>query len=433
MRPLHRHQGRRQRGAALVVIVIAAAALIGVVGLALDASHVGYMKSRLQATADAMALSAAKRLDQIGTTAAACDAALQTLLANETAFRELRDSRPPDLSCPGATWFAIDYSSSVAPFVAGSTPARYVRVKLQDVKTGASLARALGFVDLSVSASAVAGPSAPLGYLCSLLPIAVCGTGSGPYYGYEPGRVYLLKGKKNDKDATAFGDFHLLRPDNPLADDQSVNLREDFAGGFAECRLISSSTPPLPTVKTKPGANTGPVAQGVNVRFDEYKPAGQLDPAKYPPDVLIGEPMPKLIVDGAGVIRQGSTAITFGSQIIGSNGVPNLRQSYLDRLAQGPGAYDIAPLPSPGRGALMRREVAVPIANCTAPIDQNALPIVGAGCFFLVQKMAEGANESRLIGEFLPDCEAAGRPGSGPGNGGPYVIQLFRDPTSSDS
>lgn len=423
----------RQRGAAMLLLVIAGAVLLGVVGLALDASHLGYMKARLQATVDAMALSAAKRLDQVGTTSAACDAALQTLLANEQDFQELSDARPPTISCSGDSWFVIEYSASVAPFIAGSTPARYVRVRISGLETGASLARVLGFDTLEVAASAVAGPSAPVAYLCNLLPVAVCGVNTPPYFGFEPGRLYVLKGKKSLEDGTNFGDFHLLRPDDPTQDDQPLKLRQTFAGGFAECRLIAGSGPPSPTVRIKPGANTGPVAQGLNTRFDEHKPLGELDPARYPPDVLIIEPDPALKVDNAGVIRQGSTAITYGSQVNGPSGVPNLRQSYLDRLAQGPSAYNIPPLPPPGRGALLRREVAVPIADCTAPIDTNALPILGAGCFFLPQRMADGSSDSTLFGEFLQDCEAAGRPGSGGGTGGPYVIQLFRDPGSSDS
>lgn len=423
----------RQRGAAMLLLVLAGAALLGVVGLALDASHIGYMKARLQATVDAMALSAAKRLDQVGTTSAACNAALATLEDNEQDFRELRDARPSSISCAGDPWFVIEYSASAAPFVSGSTPARYVRVRIAGLETGASLARVLGFGTLEVTASAVAGPSAPVAELCNLLPVAVCGNDTSPYYGFTPGNVYVLKGKKNNSDGTNFGDFHLLRPDDPSQDDATLKLRQTFAGGFAECRLIDSGGPTVPTVRVKPGANTGPVAQGVNARFDEYKPSGQLDPAQFPPDVLTVEPSPLLTIDNSGVIRQGSIIITQGSQILGSDGVINLRQSYLDRLARGPSAYDIAPLPVPGRGALLRREVAVPIANCTAPIDTNALPILGAGCFFLSQRMSDGGSESTLFGEFLTDCEAAGRPGSGGGTGGPYVIQLFRDHRSTDS
>ena len=415
---------RRQRGSALLLVLIAAATLIGVAGLALDASHLGYMKARLQSTVDAMALAAAKRLDEVGTTTAACEAARTTLLDNAQGFRELTDALPPTISCPGSPWFEIQFSATASPFTAGSSPARYVRVRIAEVKTGASLARALGFVDLAVAASAMAGPSAPLERLCSLLPIAVCGNPTPPYFGFEPGRVYLLKGKQDAKDGTAFGDFHLLRPD--ASQDTQDGLRRNFAGGFGSCVLIGGG-PPLPTIRIKPGSNVGPVAQGVNARFNIYIPAGQLNPAEYPPDVLTGEPNPLVNVDSSGALLQGTRTIVYGTDVAGRN-----RSDYLTRLAQG-GPYDQTPLPAPGTGAFLRREVAVPIADCTSPINQNALPIRGGGCFFLLQRMTSGSSESRLIGEFLPNCEAAGRPGPNPGGGGPYVIQMFRDPASNDS
>lgn len=413
---------RGERGSVLLIVVIAAVALIGIAGLALDASRLGYMKARLQTVADAMALSAAKRLDETGTTAAACEAAKQTLSANLPSFHELADALPANVSC---TDFLLQYSSSIAPFVAGTSPARYVRIRLDEVKTGASLAKILGFFDLEVAASAVAGPSAPLAEVCSLLPIAVCGTAATPYFGFQPGRVYLLKGRQSAKDGTNFGDYHLLRP--APEDDTNDGLRRNFAGGFGSCRLIRGGSP-TPTIEIKPGSNVGPVAQGVNARFDEYIPAGQLSAAQFPPDVIIDEPSPLITVNGNDELKQGSRTIVWGTEVTGPN-----RADYLNRLATGPSAYDIPPLPAPGRGALLRREVAVPIADCTAPINQNALPLRGAGCFFLMQKMTSGSKESRLIGEFIPDCEAAGRPGTDPSGGGPYVIQLFRDSSSSDS
>lgn len=416
----------RQGGSALMLVVIAAVALVGVVGVALDASHMGYMKARLQSTIDAMALAAAKKLDETGSTAAACGAAREVLLENVSSFKELARSMPADITCPANTWYEIDYSSTIAPFVSGTTPARYVRVAINELSTAASLSTVLGVVDIAASASAIAGPSAPLSRLCNLLPVAVCGTSATPYFGFEPGRLYLLKGKKNTSDGTNIGDFHLLRPDP--ADDTEKGLRSNFAGGFGSCVVVSNPDGPTPSIAIKPGSNVGPVGQGVNTRFNTYNPAGQLNPIDYPPDVLIGEPSPKIQADSSGVLRQGSSIVTFGSEVSGRN-----RSDYLDRLTQGPSKYDLPPLPTPGGGALLRREVAVPIADCSPPIDENALPIRGAGCFFLQQQMTGGASESQLIGEFLPDCEAAGRPGPGPGTGGPYVIQVFRDFTSRDS
>lgn len=418
MTPSRSTNSRRQRGSALLLIVIAAATLIGVVGLALDASHLGYMKARLQSTVDAMALAAAKRLDETGNTTAACEAARTTLNSNAQGFRELQAAMPPNITCPNATWFQIQF-----------TGAR-VRVRIADVETPPSLARALipfGFPgELGVSASAIAGPSAPLQVLCSLLPIAVCGDGPSPYFGFEPGKVYALKGKRNTNDGGVNGDYFLLKPEKSSGN-ENTDLRRNFAGGFGNCALIGTA-PPYPRVLIKPGTNTGPVAQGINARFNDGGAAGQLPVAEFPPDVIIGEPSPKLSVGSTGEISQGSTVIVFGTQITGRN-----RADYLSRLAQGPSGYDIAPLPI-GTGALLRREVAVPIAECSTAAElKTTVPIRGAGCFFLLQRMSSGGNNPELIAEFIENCEAAGRPGPNPGSGGPYVIQLFRDPASKDS
>lgn len=423
-------QRTSQRGSALLLIVIAAVTLIGVVGLALDASHLGYMKARLQSTVDAMALAAAKRLDETGSTAAACEAARTTLLANAQDFGELQAALPTTIVCPGATWFQIQYSASASPFNAGTTPASYVRVRIAELKTRPSLARALGFFgDLAVSASAIAGPSAPVQKLCSLLPIAVCGesTEPAPNFGFEPGRVYVLKGKTKTSEGGLFKDYYFLDPERLVGGEAYPDLRRNFAGGFGSCLVVGS--PDLVPLKT--GVNIGPVRQGVNTRFNEYGgAAGQVTAGGFPPDVLIGEPSPLLSVNSAGAVLQGFTVITSGSQVAGRN-----RKDYLDRLVAGPSAYDIQPLPAPGIGALLRREVAVPIAQCP-PEDQGSakgVRIRGAGCFFLLQKMGSGGSESDLFAEFIPNCEAAGRPGPNPGSGGPYVIQMFRDPSSKDS
>jgi hypothetical protein len=407
---------RRERGSVLILVVIAATALIGIAGLALDASRVGYMKARLQSVADAMALAAAKRLDETGSTASACEAARASLIANAQGFKELAESLPSPVSCSDID---LQYSSTIPFDPTQPGVARYVRVFLDDIETGASLAQALGFTTLEVAASAVAGPSAPLAEVCSVLPIAVCGEAEKPNYGFVPGRVYLLKGKENIGDGTQFGDFHFLS----MSGSGASVLRRDFAGGFASCVPVMGGV----SYPIKSGQNVGPVSEGVNTRFNEHKSG--LSPEEYPPDVLwkgTGQPPDKPITaDKDGTLRQGSKVIVWGTDVA----VPN-RTDYLNRLASGP--YDSPLLPAPNGGALLRREVAVPIANC-GNINGNEIELRGAGCFFLLQKMGSGGKESQLIGEFLSDCAAIGTPGPDPGSGGPYVIQLFRDQSSSDS
>ena len=53
---------RRERGAALVLVVVGMLALLAMAGLAIDTAHVLLNKSRLQSALDAAALAAAKEI-----------------------------------------------------------------------------------------------------------------------------------------------------------------------------------------------------------------------------------------------------------------------------------------------------------------------------------------------------------------------------------
>ena len=59
----------RQRGVVMPIVVIGLLAMLAMVGLAIDSSHAFVNMTRLQNTADAAALAAAKVYDQISITA----------------------------------------------------------------------------------------------------------------------------------------------------------------------------------------------------------------------------------------------------------------------------------------------------------------------------------------------------------------------------
>ena len=407
----HRKQLYR-RGSVIPLMLVAMVSVVGIVSLAIDAGHLGYVKSRLQSTADAMSLAAAKRLDETGSTLAACERAREVMLANAVGFAELTDEIPAGVTCPQNTWFEIQFSATPSPFVAGSTPARYVRVRLSDVSSDVSFARALGIVDLTAGASAVAGPSAPLAYACNVFPLGACAdlTVGKPFFGFTPGGVY---GLSNDG-GTTVGKFSFLS----LGDNGANALRKNLAGDYKTCLEVGKS------VDTKPGQSSGPVAEGINTRFIQ----GGLPAANYPPDVVVDEPSPTLSIDrNTGQVKQGANVITQASDLAVNHA------KYETDIAAG--LYDNQPRPN-GPGAFRRREIAVPLVNCAAPAKgRTELQIVGFGCFFLLQKInPSGSNStSQIYAEFLRDCEAGGRPGSQPGTSGPYVIQLFRDSSSRDS
>src|SRR2546423_1745474 len=73
---------RSQRGAAIVLIVIALLALLLMAGLALDGGHLMLNKTRLQNAVDAAALAGAKTLDETGNTGSATTQALQAFANN---------------------------------------------------------------------------------------------------------------------------------------------------------------------------------------------------------------------------------------------------------------------------------------------------------------------------------------------------------------
>jgi hypothetical protein len=105
---------------------------------------------------------------------------------------------------------------------------------------------------------------------------------------------------------------------------------------------------------------------------------------------------------------------------------------YESRVASG--NFDVQPAPA-GPGAFDRRVMGVPIADCSgANNGQTNLPILGVGCFFLLQQASGNGANANIFGEFVASCQTGGTPGSAPSSiAGPYVIQLYRDFLSIDS
>ena len=130
--------------------------------------------------------------------------------------------------------------------------------------------------------------------------------------------------------------------------------------------------------------------------------------------------------DGTVSVTQGGQVVTTSSQIDFSF------DDYTARVqAQ---SYDYQPLPN-GPGAPERRVLTVPIADCSGSNNGNStLPVLGFGCYFLLQKAVQKGNENYVYGEFIDGCLGDGNPGPQPSNAfGPYRIQLYDDVGSADS
>jgi Flp pilus assembly protein TadG len=408
----------RQRGAVMILFVAGMVAIIGIAGLALDGGHAMLSKTRLQNSVDAAALSAAKTLDETADTALA-EAAALTMLgdnANNAGNRELGEAFGS-----GSLAVSVEFSSTLSPFVPGTVPAEYVRVRAENFALPVWFSVVLGITEKSVAASAVAGPSPTINQACNIMPMMVCGdpAAGAPYWGYTPGQPEVLKSSTtNGSWDVGPGNFQLIR----LGEGQGgAYVREAMAGGYDGCLATGEN------IQTEPGNTIGPVVQGFNTRFGNYLGPMSGQESTYPPDVVVQAPIPPLDYDSAtDTITQNGQPITDASQLDFNY------ESYTARVQSE--AYDYLPSPN-GSGSYQRREAAIAIGNCDGTTNgQGEVPLLGFGCFFLLQEAQQQGNESHIYGQFIEDCRAGGMPGPDPTSvPGPYVIQLYRDFASGDS
>lgn len=417
--------GGRQRGVVAVIVAIGLLAMLAMVGLALDSGHMVLNKSRLQNTVDAAALAAAKVLDATSSEDQATTAARSLFDLNAANHAELgRVLSGADIT--------VEYSNMLNPFTPGTAPANYVRVVANDFTMWTSFTSLVGFNDSRVAAAAVAGPSAPVGMTegneaCDLAPMMVCADlspGAPGDWGYTGNQVTLLKFAAPGSPNVGPGNFQLIR----LGGSGGDVVRENLAGGYDQC------IDPGGSVETQPGNLVGPVTQGLNTRFGDYR--GGMRASDYPPDKVTTDPNPDLTVADDEVtvtLRNGTPITNFGSD------VSFTYEDYANRSANGP--YDFA------NGVTGRRVVAVPLVDCSGnPNGQTTMPVVALGCFFLLQPAEQqggqgqggGGNTNYVYAEYIGDCGAGGTPGPEPNpnpeeNTGIYKIVLHNDPASPDS
>lgn len=405
---------RSQRGIVAVFAAIGLVALLVMVGLALDTGHLVLNKSRLQSGVDAAALAAAKVLDETGSEAQASVAARNVFDANAAQLSRERHA-------PAGADLEIQYSTALAPFVPGSAPPNYVRVRADELSMWTSFTALLGFDELSTAASAVAGPSAPItepGDVCDVVPLMVCAdmsAGEAGHWGYQTDNVTVLKLASNAPSPVGPGNFQLIEIGGSGAD----VLRHNLAGDYHSCLDLSG------TVTTKTGNNAGPTAQGLNTRFGRYS-GGGMNASAYPPDKIITETSPALALaaDGVTVVMRvpgGDVPVTHIDQVSFNY------DDYTRRMEAGD--FD---RPS---GVAKRRVLGVPIVDCTTMVNgHGTLPLVGLGCFFLLQQVVQVGNENFVYSQYIDHCAAAGPPGPDPGTGtGVYKIVLHNDPDNSTS
>jgi hypothetical protein len=423
MNPRHLSGRSKQEGIVLVVIALSLAALVGIVGVAVDGAHGMVNKSRLQNTVDAAALSAAKTLDQTDG-----DVVLAEVEARDMFLRNTLVGGHAEMASSyagGDIQVAVEFSNTLNPFVPGTIPALYVRVRATNFRLPGWFIPVMGFNEKTVAASAVAGPSPTLTQICNVAPMMVCGdptaaAAGDPYYGYAVGQPEVLKTSTAGGDfEIGPGNFQLIRLDGLTG---ANDLRDALAGNYDACVGSADSIP------TEPGNTVGPVVQGINTRLGVHlgPMAGKED--QYPPDVIVDQTTPPLQYDSD------SDTITYqGSVVDGPEDVTFYAyDSYQADLAAE--NYTHQPLDGdpPGIGAYERRILALPVGDCSGTTSgQGTVPMLGVLCFFLLQEANQQGNESHVYGQFIGDgCRVSGRPGPDPVTGpGPYIIQLYKDPT----
>ena len=427
---------RRQRGVVMPLVVIGLLAIIAMAGLAIDSSHAFVNKTRLQNMVDAAALAAAKDYDETADIFVATAAANNTFGLNTDGIGNFEIDGEYD---SGNISVLVQYSETLNPFVStGIGP--YVRVIASGFDMATGFSAVLGIGNIGVGASAVAGPSPKIeNYACNIAPMVVCsnepeeGEEGSDYYGFRHDDLMVLKPSQGDHGDVGPGNYKLLR----LGCDSGGGgacLRENMGGSYDACASTSQD------VETEPGFLAGPTRQGFNTRFGEY--GGPVDPADYPPDVIIQETQPLLYTQSVEDPMDPDNDITQICVGPCDNAEPptnlvesatDLEWDIFDYETYSSQTNNPAVLKEPG-GVPWRRVLAMPVANCTGDQNgQSTLPIIGFACFYMLQKIKNGP-DMNIFGQFVEGCRVSGAPGLNPGGGpGPYVIQLYKDPDSGDS
>jgi hypothetical protein len=392
-----------------VLVAVGLVAMLAIAGLALDSSHSLTNKTRLQSATDAAALAAAKVYDQTADITAGNAAAMSVFGLNADGAGNQELDQAFDAN---EITIVIQWSESLVPFVStGIGP--YVRVIASGFQLDTTLSAVLGVTDIDIVASAVAGPSPAIETACNIAPLVACALDPADtdLFGFTVNKLEVLKSAAGDGSEIGPGNFQLLRLDCP----GGACVRENLAGSYDGC--VDEGD----TVETEPGNTVGPTVQGLNTRLGDY--SGPISPGDYPPDVVTHEPATPLEYDDA------ANTVTQNGSVVTSESVDYAYDDY--QLDVGNKAYTHPP----PIGEYERRILVIPIASCDGALSgQGTLDVVGYGCYYLMQRVAQQGNEAQIFGQFIGGCTANGLPGPDPDGGpDPYVIQLYKDPDSEDS
>ncbi|MDD2105219.1 pilus assembly protein TadG-related protein [Pseudomonas asiatica] len=420
----------QQRGAVTIIIVIALLAILMMAALVLDGGHMLLNKTRLQNAVDAAALSGAKTLSQVmGSGNAASTARAAALITlNENAKAAGNKELSTAIGGNPGGFAVVELADNVyGPFsFPGPANATYVRVSVSNYSLAGffwSFAQSIGTGTVgskSVTAIATAGPSPTSP--CDLAPLLVCGDptkynpGTGMFWGYRFGDLEVLKSAAKNSDPIGPGNFQLLDFGSG-----GKEVGELMAGGGSICRNVGEN------VDTKPGNTVGPSVQGLNTRFGDY--TGSFKGTDYPPDLVTTYDNPKMKYNDTTtppqVEHQGQT-VTSSNGNLSAGGSPLF--DYNDYAAQSATCVAGGGIGCQSSGVFERRILKIVVGDCSGKNSgASSIPVLGFGCFYVVQPADNSGGDSQIFGQFVKQCEGDGVPGPTPqDDSGPQIIQLYK-------
>lgn len=316
---------RNERGNVLVYTVLSALFLFMAVGLGVDLSHLYAAKAELQNAADAGALAGASALtlpnDQKITTAVT--RALDTLNLNKYNFDNRTFAATMGLAAQeNLVTFAVNLDGpyiSKADAEADPEDIRFIRVQTPPVPIRVFFATPFLGSSTPLDAKAIAGLSipgnvrfcpAPLAAVECNPAVAACEFdprlwGSCPVTVSQPDangiQTYADGTTCNPKKTFCRGCVYTIRfaggnfnsPGNFGALDCGGKLIDNLAAYGDSCKCGNLSAGDSITIDTKTGVNAGPIAGGLNVRFDIYGHGlKEMDWEDIPPDKNIEDGTP---------------------------------------------------------------------------------------------------------------------------------------------
>ncbi|MDN3615006.1 MAG: pilus assembly protein TadG-related protein [Vibrio gallaecicus] len=390
----------KQKGIVLVLMTAALLLLIVAAAFAIDVNHYRLNLTRLQNAVDSAALAAADEANFGGSETSATTAANNLLSAITNA------SGNSEMDMSNAT-VEVQFSNDPLTFPDNSFDIDldvYARVLVTGMDLDEYLIDTMGMEKL-VTASAVAGPSSALNTV-NIVPIGVCtGDESTGVFGYTPGEVYALKVGDSSVSLMGSGNYHLLDFGSGAS-----TVRKGLAGAYTQSVSIGD------TVITKPGASTGPTAQGINTRLGVYK--GGLSDSDYPPDLVTEQPSDEAELDSDGDV------------------VYNDTYDYAEYKEQTEDCLSGVGSDCETDGVAWRRMLTLPMLNCTGQSGGvSSFVVEDIGCFFFLQQAPNNNSGGQTVfGEFVESCASSnGGLGLVPSADGAFRIVLYNDPLREES